>query len=80
MGDLNADFSYFNENSPSLLRGSAYNWIINNSVDTKTKSTDCTYDKIISNLNIPASPVKSVFAGVGNYVGAGFVFCTLLFL
>jgi endonuclease/exonuclease/phosphatase family metal-dependent hydrolase len=47
MGDLNADCTYFNENSPSPLRSSAYIWIINNSVDTTTKSTDCTYDRII---------------------------------
>ena len=47
MGDLNADCSYFKENSPSPLRSSDYYWIINNSVDTTTKSTDCTYDRII---------------------------------
>jgi len=47
MGDLNADCSYFNENSQSPLRSSDYYWGINNSVDTTTKSTDCTYDRII---------------------------------
>jgi endonuclease/exonuclease/phosphatase family metal-dependent hydrolase len=47
MGDLNADCTYFNENSPSPLRSSDYIWIINDSVDTTTKSTDCTYDRII---------------------------------
>jgi len=47
MGDLNADCSYFNANSQSPLRSSDYYWIIENSVDTTTKSTDCTYDRII---------------------------------
>jgi hypothetical protein len=47
VGDLNADCSYFNENSQSPLKSSDYYWIINNSVDTTTKSTDCTYDRII---------------------------------
>ncbi|MCE8429738.1 MAG: hypothetical protein J5U19_15305 [Candidatus Methanoperedens sp.] len=43
MGDLNADCDYFKENSQSPLRSSDYYWIINNSIDTTTKSTDCTY-------------------------------------
>jgi endonuclease/exonuclease/phosphatase family metal-dependent hydrolase len=47
MGDLNADCTYFKESSPSPLRSSDYIWIINDSVDTTTKSTDCTYDRII---------------------------------
>jgi endonuclease/exonuclease/phosphatase family metal-dependent hydrolase len=47
MGDLNADCTYFKESDPSPLRSSDYYWIINNSVDTTTKSTDCTYDRII---------------------------------
>lgn len=47
MGDLNADCTYFKENSQSPLRSTDYSWIINNSVDTTTKSTDCTYDRII---------------------------------
>jgi deoxyribonuclease-1-like protein len=58
MGDLNADCSYFNENSQSPLRSSDYYWIINNSVDTTTKSTDCTYDRIII-----TSPAKADFTG-----------------
>jgi len=52
MGDLNADCDYFKENSQSPLRSSDYIWVINNSVDTTTKSTDCTYDRII--ITIPA--------------------------
>jgi hypothetical protein len=47
MGDLNADCTYFKESDPSPLRSSDYYWIINNSFDTTTKSTDCTYDRII---------------------------------
>lgn len=47
MGDLNADCAYFDENSQSPLKRSDYLWIINNSIDTTTKSTACTYDRII---------------------------------
>jgi endonuclease/exonuclease/phosphatase family metal-dependent hydrolase len=47
MGDLNADCSYFNENSQSPLKSNDYNWIIGDSIDTTTKSTTCTYDRII---------------------------------
>ncbi len=47
MGDLNADCTYFNESGQSPLKSSDYYWVINNSVDTTTKSTDCTYDRII---------------------------------
>lgn len=47
MGDLNADCSYFKEDSQSPLKSMNYFWVINNSVDTTTKSTDCTYDRII---------------------------------
>ncbi len=52
LGDLNADCNYFDENSGSPLRSSDYHWLINNSVDTTTKSTDCTYDRII--ISTPA--------------------------
>lgn len=58
MGDLNADCGYFNENNQSPLRSNDYNWIINNSVDTTTKSTDCTYDRIII-----TNPAKTDFTG-----------------
>jgi len=47
MGDLNADGSYFDEDGASTLSGSEYYWVIDNSVDTTTKSTDYTYDWII---------------------------------
>jgi len=58
MGDLNADCSYFDEDSDSAMSGSDYYWCINNSVDTTTKTTDCTYDRIII-----MNPALSDFAG-----------------
>ncbi len=58
MGDLNADCNYFDESSQSPLRSSDYNWIIGDSVDTTTKSTDCTYDRIII-----TTPAKDDFTG-----------------
>jgi deoxyribonuclease-1-like protein len=58
MGDLNADCDYFNEDSESPLRSSDYYWLINNSVDTTTKSTNCTYDRIII-----STPVITDFTG-----------------
>jgi deoxyribonuclease-1-like protein len=54
IGDLNADCSYFDEDSTSTLSGSDYYWCIDNSVDTTTKTTDCTYDRIIiTNSAVP---------------------------
>lgn len=47
MGDLNADGSYFDEDGTSTISGSEYYWVIDNSVDTTTKSTEYTYDRII---------------------------------
>lgn len=58
MGDLNADCTYFNENSQTPLKSSDYIWIINNSVDTTTKATDCTYDRIIL-----TNPARTDFTG-----------------
>jgi deoxyribonuclease-1-like protein len=58
LGDLNADCDYFNENSGSPLRSSDYLWVINNSIDTTTKSTACTYDRIIL-----TSQAKTDFTG-----------------
>lgn len=54
LGDLNADCNYFKEDGPSPLRSDEYYWVINNSVDTTTKPTDCTYDRII--ITAPAIP------------------------
>ncbi|WP_440952067.1 exonuclease/endonuclease/phosphatase family protein [Methanococcoides sp. FTZ1] len=45
MGDFNADGSYFDEDSTSDL--DAYHWVIDDTVDTTTKSTDYTYDRIV---------------------------------
>jgi endonuclease/exonuclease/phosphatase family metal-dependent hydrolase len=45
IGDLNADGTYFDEDSMSDLN--EYQWIIDNSLDTTTRSTDYTYDRII---------------------------------
>jgi endonuclease/exonuclease/phosphatase family metal-dependent hydrolase len=45
LGDLNADGSYFDEDSTNDL--DAYEWIIDNGADTTTKSTDYSYDRII---------------------------------
>ena len=42
MGDLNADGAYFDEDGTSTLSGSGYYWVIDDSVDTTTKSTDYT--------------------------------------
>lgn len=47
MGDLNADGSYFNESGWSRMKGEEYTWLITNEVDTTTKSTNVTYDRII---------------------------------
>jgi len=47
MGDLNADCRYFDEDSNCSICGSDYYWCINNSVDTTTTATNCTYDRII---------------------------------
>ncbi len=58
MGDLNADCTYFNENSQSLIGSEDYYWVINNSLDTTTKSTDWTYDRIII-----TTPTKTDFTG-----------------
>jgi endonuclease/exonuclease/phosphatase family metal-dependent hydrolase len=65
VGDLNADCNYFNENAQSQLRSVDYYWVINNTLDTTTKSTDCTYDRII--LTTPAKTDFTGEAGVFRY-------------
>ena len=62
MGDLNADCSYFDEGSDSTMSSGDYFWCINNSVDTTTKTTNCTYDRII--ITNPAVPDFTGDAGV----------------
>ncbi len=47
MGDLNADGSYFDEDGTSTLRNENYTWLIGNDLDTTTKATEYTYDRII---------------------------------
>lgn len=49
MCDFNADGSYFDEGSTSDI--DVYHWVIDDSVDTTTKSTDYTYDGIVLNDN-----------------------------
>jgi len=61
MGDLNADGAYFDEDSSSSMSGSEYYWVIDNSVDTTTKSTDYTYDRII----ITDSAVSDLYGDSG---------------
>jgi endonuclease/exonuclease/phosphatase family metal-dependent hydrolase len=45
LGDLNADGSYFDEDGTNDLE--TYTWVIDNSVDTTTKATNYSYDRII---------------------------------
>ncbi|MBE9593617.1 MAG: endonuclease/exonuclease/phosphatase family protein [Proteobacteria bacterium] len=47
MGDLNADCRYFDEDLVEVIYGSGYLSCINNSVDTTTSATNCTYDRLI---------------------------------
>jgi hypothetical protein len=44
------------------LRSSDNNWIINNSIDTTTKLTDCTYDRII--ITTPVITDYAVNSGI----------------
>lgn len=68
LGDLNADCSYFNENALSLLRSVEYTWLIENSADTTTGATNCTYDRII--ITQPASSDYAGKAGVFKFDSA----------
>lgn len=43
--DFNADGSYFDEDSTSDI--DEYTWVIDDSIDTTTKNTDYTYDRIV---------------------------------
>jgi len=65
MGDFNADGSYFNEDGSCSLKGSEYVWIIGNDVDTTTKTTDRTYDRIV--LTNSAASYFTGDAGVFRY-------------
>jgi len=48
LGDLNADCDYYDETQGYLKQ---YSWVIDNSQDTTVSSNNCTYDRIITNLN-----------------------------
>ncbi|WAI01355.1 lamin tail domain-containing protein [Methanogenium organophilum] len=65
MGDFNADGSYFKEDCSSSMTSSEYEWIIGNDVDTTTKSTDYTYDRIV--LTKSVTPYFTGDAGVFRY-------------
>lgn len=65
MGDLNADGSYYDEDEAGDLSGAEYNWLIDNSVDTTTKATDYTYDRII--ISEGAESLFTGDAGVFRY-------------
>ena len=59
MGDLNADGSYFDEDGTSDL--DEYYWVIDDSQDTTTKTTDWTYDRIILTDNSDLAGDSGVF-------------------
>jgi deoxyribonuclease-1-like protein len=46
MGDFNADGGYFDEDGASPFKAEGYHWVVENSLDTMTK-TDWTYDRIV---------------------------------
>jgi predicted extracellular nuclease len=47
LGDLNADCSYYDEDSIDPLR-TGYEWLVPNNADTNVSdSTSCAYDRII---------------------------------
>ena len=49
LGDMNADCSYLSASEAGSLplRNSSFTWVVPDSADTTTKSTDCAYDRII---------------------------------
>ncbi len=49
LGDMNADCTYLSqaEESALALRNASFTWVVPDSADTTTKSTDCAYDRII---------------------------------
>ncbi|RCV63636.1 Metal-dependent hydrolase, endonuclease/exonuclease/phosphatase family [Methanophagales archaeon] len=61
MGDLNADCSYFDEDSNCTICGGDYYWCINNSVDTTTSATNCTYDRVII-----TTPMVTDYTGISS--------------
>lgn len=65
LGDLNADCSYFDEDSNCSICSDDYYWCIKNSIDTTTSATNCTYDRII--ITSPAVPDYTGDSGVFRY-------------
>lgn len=50
LGDFNADCDYFSEQADlSLLEDDEFYWVISDNADTTTKSTVCTYDRMVFN-------------------------------
>lgn len=47
LGDFNADCKYYNENNMMTPLRIQFRWLIDNSQDTTTKSSRCTYDRIL---------------------------------
>jgi deoxyribonuclease-1-like protein len=58
LGDMNADCTYLRPSDALSLRNATYLWIVPDSADTTTKSTDCAYDRIIT-----AGPAEDSFTG-----------------
>lgn len=56
LGDLNADCDYLDEDGDDVpLRGDRWKWAIRDAWDTTTRSTDCTYDRIVLAEELAAS-------------------------
>ncbi len=47
LGDMNADCSYLSPGDNLSLRNASFDWLIPDGTDTTTKTTNCTYDRII---------------------------------
>jgi len=58
LGDMNADCTYLSasEASALALRNSSFTWVVPDSADTTTKSTDCAYDRIILSEGMAGGP------------------------
>lgn len=54
LGDLNADCTYYDEDLDFLRE---YRWVISDNKDTTVGSNDCTYDRIITNMEYGSSGV-----------------------
>jgi endonuclease/exonuclease/phosphatase family metal-dependent hydrolase len=61
LGDLNADCTYLKAGDALYLKNSSFTWVIPDSADTTTKSTNCTYDRMILRSNESYSGNWGVF-------------------